>query len=63
MHMITLTDSREQNVTVLSNSFIDNYMPKANGEFVKVSLRRRFLLVWNRWQTVFSVPKRIFSGD
>lgn len=36
MHMITLTDSREQNVTVLSNSFIDNYMPKANGEFVKV---------------------------
>lgn len=36
MHMITLTDSREQNITVLSNSFIDNYMPKANGEFVKV---------------------------
>lgn len=34
--MITLRNSSRTEVTVLSNLFIDNYMPKANGEFVKV---------------------------
>lgn len=34
--MITLRNSSPTEVTVLSNLFIDNYMPKANGEFVKV---------------------------
>ena len=34
--MITLQNSRNAEVTVLTNNFIDNYMPEANGEFVKV---------------------------
>ena len=34
--MITLQNSRNAEVTVLTNNFIDNYMPGANGEFVKV---------------------------
>ncbi len=36
MAMITLQHSFDQGVTVLTNNFIDNYMPEANGEFVKV---------------------------
>ena len=36
MAMITLQNSSMTEVTVLSNTFIDNYMPEANGEFVKV---------------------------
>ena len=36
MAMITLQNSRNAEVTVLTNNFIDNYMPGANGEFVKV---------------------------
>ena len=34
--MITLNTSSVKEVTVLSNYFIDRYMPEANGEFVKV---------------------------
>lgn len=34
--MITLRNSSRTGVTVLSNIFIDDYMPEANGEFVKV---------------------------
>ena len=36
MAMITLQNSSDMGVTVLSNNFIDNYMPEANGEFVKI---------------------------
>ena len=36
MAMITLHNSSRPEVTILSNTFIDNYMPEANGEFVKV---------------------------
>lgn len=36
MAMITLQNSSMTEVTILSNTFIDNYMPEANGEFVKV---------------------------
>ena len=36
MGMITLNSSSNTEVTVLSNYFIDQYMPEANGEFVKV---------------------------
>ena len=36
MAMITLQNSRSAEITVLTNNFIDNYMPEANGEFVKV---------------------------
>lgn len=36
MSMITLQKPGKSQVTVLSNSFIDNFMPEANGEFVKV---------------------------
>ena len=34
--LLTLQQSSGQGVTVLNNNFIDNYMPEANGEFVKV---------------------------
>ncbi len=36
MGMITLQNPSCSEITILSNSFIDNYMPEANGEFVKV---------------------------
>lgn len=36
MATITLQTSSIPEVTILSNTFIDNYMPEANGEFVKV---------------------------
>ena len=36
MAMITLQNSSNSGVTILTNNFIDNYMPEANGEFVKV---------------------------
>ena len=38
MNMITLNSSVPTGVTVISNRFIEEYMPKANGEFVKVYL-------------------------
>lgn len=34
--MISLQNDSSREVTVLSNCFIDEYMPRANGEFVKV---------------------------
>lgn len=36
MGMITLANPSRSEITILSNSFIDNFMPEANGEFVKV---------------------------
>ena len=36
MSLISLQNSSELVVTILSNRFIDNFMPRANGEFVKV---------------------------
>ena len=36
MSLISLQNSSELEVTILSNRFIDNFMPGANGEFVKV---------------------------
>ena len=36
MSLISLQYSSELEVTILSNRFIDNFMPRANGEFVKV---------------------------
>ena len=36
MGLISLQNSSELEVTILSNRFIDNFMPRANGEFVKV---------------------------
>ncbi len=36
MSLISLQNSSELEVTLLSNRFIDNFMPRANGEFVKV---------------------------
>ncbi len=36
MNMITLHNSSKAEVTILSNYFIDHFMPEANGEFVKV---------------------------
>ena len=34
MSLISLKNSSETEVTVLSNRFIDNFMPRANGDFV-----------------------------
>lgn len=68
MATITLQNSSLMEVTILSNTFIDNYMPEANGEFVKYistfyvhSPMLRFLSVWSRWQIVCCVPREIFS--
>ena len=36
MSLISLQNSSELEVTILSNRFIDNFMPRANGELVKV---------------------------
>ena len=36
MSLISLQNSSELEVTILSNRFIDNFLPRANGEFVKV---------------------------
>ncbi len=36
MSLITLQKPSQSEVTLLSNIFIDDYMPEANGEFVKV---------------------------
>ena len=38
MKTLTLTNQAKKTVTVLENEFIDWYMPKANGEYVKVYL-------------------------
>ena len=38
MKTLTLTNQAKKTVTVLENEFSDRYMPKANGEYVKVYL-------------------------
>ena len=38
MSLISLQNSSELEVPILSNRFIDNVMPRAYGEFVKVYL-------------------------
>ena len=38
MKTLTITNQAKKTVTVLENEFIDRYMPKANGEYVKVYL-------------------------
>ena len=39
MKKLTLTNYTQMNTTVLENEFIDQYMVKANGEYVKVAVR------------------------
>ena len=56
MSLISLQNSSELEVTILSNRFIDNFMPRANGEFVKVYI----YLLRSIWQTAFSARKEIF---
>lgn len=36
MNNLTLTTQHNTNATLISNNFIDKYMPQANGEFVKI---------------------------
>ena len=63
--MITLQNSRNAEVTVLTNNFIDNYMPGANGEFVKVYiylLRPLYPSVWSRWLIISSVQNVTLSA-
>ena len=59
MSLISLQNSSELEVTILSNRFIDNFMPRANGEFVKVYIYL-LLSAWSIWQTAFSARKEIF---
>ena len=62
MSLISLQNSSELEVTILSNRFIDNFMPRANGEFVKVYIYLLLLLsVWSIWRIAFSAQKGIFS--
>ena len=44
MTSITLQTASPREVKVLTNDFIDNYMPRANGEFVKVYIHLLRLL-------------------
>ena len=68
MSLISLKNSSETEVTVLSNRFIDNFMPRANGEFVKVYIyllrvvSAALLLIWRIWQIVFSVQTETFPA-
>ena len=62
MSLVSLQNSSEQEVTILSNRFIDNFMPRANGEFVKVYIYLLPLLllsVWSVWLTASSALKEI----
>ena len=38
MKKLTLTNHMQSDTTILKNEFIDKYMTKANGEYVKVYL-------------------------
>ena len=38
MHKLLITAQCKSNTTTIENEFIDNYMPRANGEYVKVYL-------------------------
>ena len=38
MGTLTLRTAYYQDFTMISNAFLDDYMPRANGEFVKVYL-------------------------
>ena len=42
MGLLTIKDSRLAGMTLLADDFIDYYMPRANGDFVKIYL---YLLV------------------
>ena len=57
MAMITLQNSSDTGITVLTNNFIDNYMPEANGEFVKVYI---YLL---RLLSATSIPRPEILGE
>lgn len=68
MSLISLQNSSELEVTILSNRFIDNFMPRANGEFVKVYIyllrmvsAALLLSAWSIWQTAFSGTERDIS--
>ncbi|MDO4647348.1 MAG: DnaD domain protein [Eubacteriales bacterium] len=55
MNKITLQQSAPVQTTVVSNRFIDDYMPRANGEFVKVYLG--LLRTMKGAQTSFQMDK------
>lgn len=55
MGNITISTRRTMEVTVLSNRFIDYYMPEANGEFVKVYLY--LLRILSQVPASFSLPR------
>lgn len=53
MNKLTLASQSNSCITALSNTFIDRYMPLANGEFVKVYIY--LLRCLSDYQTTFSV--------
>ncbi len=62
MKKLTLTNSAQNNTTVLENEFIDQYMIKANGEYVKVYLL--LLRHQNEASTSWHLSdRRHFRGD
>ena len=69
MRKLTLTNHAQSNTTVLENEFIDNYMAKANGEYVKVYLLLlRHLtepsgtLTVSRIADLLEITERMWSG-
>ena len=54
MTKLTLTN-RAQDTTVLENEFIDRYMVKANGEYVKIYLL--LLRHLNRPEGILTIPE------
>ena len=66
--MIRLHSTGLNDATILSNIFIDRFMPKANGEFVKVYIyllrmlgRPEEAFGLSPWQIPCSVQKEISS--
>lgn len=55
MSMITLEHTSQAGVTILTNTFIDQYMPQANGDFVKVYIY--LLRVLNSTSVSFSLEQ------
>ena len=57
MKTLVLKNNFQMNMTMLPNSFVDHYMANANGEFVKVYLRK-LIIPRNRAYTIIFPSRR-----
>ena len=57
MKTLTLTSRFQDNTTSVENEFIDHYMAKANGEYVKV-----YLLFAPPFESAFYPPFCFYAG-